>query len=104
MKLKKIEIQAKEWRDTLNGNSYFSAIVTLNDDKEILIPFEYGYGQFFEFKSMRELIKRDLLPEDVASLTKYCRENDIELVSNKEEDCLKREVLNFVERDADTRR
>ena len=30
MKVKTIDIQAKEWFDKINGNSYFSAVITLN--------------------------------------------------------------------------
>ena len=28
--IKTIDINAKEWRDKINGNSYFSAIITIN--------------------------------------------------------------------------
>ena len=30
LKIKTIDIQAKEWFDKVNGNSYFSANVTIN--------------------------------------------------------------------------
>ena len=44
--LKTIDIVAKQWRDTINGNSYFSSKVTLNygmnNEKIIELPFQYG--------------------------------------------------------------
>jgi hypothetical protein len=49
--LKTIDIEAKEWRDKVNGNSYFSSDITLNygmNDQEIIkLPFQYGYGDFY---------------------------------------------------------
>ena len=49
--LKTIDIEAKEWRDKINGNSYFSSDVTLNygmDSQEIIkLPFQYGYGDHY---------------------------------------------------------
>ena len=38
--LKTIDIEAKEWRDKVNGNSYFSSDITLNygmDNQEIIL-------------------------------------------------------------------
>ena len=54
--LKTIDIIAKEWRDKVNGNSYFSSRVILNleheDEMVIEIPFQYGYGEAYLFESM----------------------------------------------------
>ena len=48
MKTKTIDIEAKEWFDKINGNSYFCGTITLNylmDNQEtFLMPFQYGYG------------------------------------------------------------
>ena len=50
--LKTIDIEAKEWRDKVNGNSYFSSDVILNygmNNKEtIKVPFQYGYGDLLD--------------------------------------------------------
>jgi len=47
-KIKTIDVQAKEWFDKLNGNSYFSGIITLNfgmpDVETFIIRFQYGCG------------------------------------------------------------
>ena len=54
--LKTIDIYAKEWRDKINGNSYFSSRVVLNLDYEneliIEIPFQYGYEEAYLYESM----------------------------------------------------
>ena len=59
--LKTIDIEAKEWRDKINGNSYFSSDVTLNygmDSQEIIkLPFQYGYGDQYYFSSLEEVKK-----------------------------------------------
>ena len=59
--LKTIDIEAKEWRDKINGNSYFSSDVTLNygmDSQEtIKLPFQYGYGNQYYFSSLEEVKK-----------------------------------------------
>ena len=35
----------KTWRDKINGNTYFSSNVeATNEDRNYLIPFQYGYG------------------------------------------------------------
>ena len=70
--LKTIDINAKEWRDKINGNSYFSSDVTLNygmeNEKVIKLPFQYGYGDQYVYESLREIQK--LFPR-----SKWYREN-----------------------------
>lgn len=45
--VKTIDIQAKEWFDKVNGNSYFAGVITVNygmSDQPIYeMPFQYGY-------------------------------------------------------------
>ena len=70
--LKTIDIEAKEWRDKINGNSYFSSDVTLNygmnDQQIIKLPFQYGYGDQYVYQSLMEVQK--LFPK-----SKWYREN-----------------------------
>ena len=48
MKIKYIAT-AKEWRDKVNGNSYFSVQVkNLKNGKIMYMPYQYGYGNHFE--------------------------------------------------------
>ena len=57
--LKTIDIVAKQWRDVINGNSYFSSKVILNygmnDEKLIELPFQYGYEEAYLFESLQEV-------------------------------------------------
>lgn len=95
--VKTIDIQAKEWHDKVNGNSYFSAVITLNFGKEsekiITIPFTYGYEEAYMYKSLHVLQTEGYLPaQGVYGFTRYCRENKIELRNSIKRNCLKREV------------
>lgn len=103
MKIKTIDINAKEWFDRINGNSYFSAIITLNfgmkSEKNIQIPFEYGYSEHYIDVSNQKLIELDYINTkrnkngSYTPLWQYTRDNDIILRTNKKENCLKRELL-----------
>jgi len=57
--LKTIDIKAKEWFDSLNGNSYFSSKVTLNyglhNEKSIKLPFQYGYEDAYIDQSLYQV-------------------------------------------------
>lgn len=99
MKIKTIDIQAKEWFDKINGNSYFSAVITLNfgmkDATEHVLPFQYGYGAHFIHCAYEYLIKKGLIKNSLNSqtLSVYCRDNKIILRTSKKENCLKRELI-----------
>jgi len=99
MKIKTIDVNAKEWFDRINGNSYFSGTVTVNfgmkDEKEFIMPAQYGYGDQYLYEARARLIEHNMLSMPYgSSLSKYCRENDLILRANKQEGCLKREVWN----------
>ena len=98
--LKTIDINAKQWRDKINGNSYFSSDVTLNygmkNEKVIKLPFQYGYGNAYVYESLREIQK--LFPR-----SKWYRENisakyeiedryNIIIRNSIEKNCLKKEL------------
>ena len=57
--LKTIDINAKEWNDSINGNSYFSSEVTLNyglhNEKLIKLPFQYGYEDAYIDQSLYQV-------------------------------------------------
>ena len=98
--LKTIDINAKEWRDKINGNSYFSSDVILNygmnSQETIKVPFQYGYGDHYVYQSLREIQK--LFPR-----SKWYRENilakyqiqdryNIIIRNSIKTNCLKREL------------
>lgn len=97
--IKTIDIQAKEWFDKVNGNSYFSAEVTVNfglkDERRITIPFQYGYGDHYLDVATNEMVKQGLLPErdKRERLTFYCETEKIILRYSKQENCKKRDLL-----------
>ena len=55
MKIKYIAT-VKEWRDKINGNTYFSACIDdIQKQKNYKIPFQYGYGSQSEFEIKKYL-------------------------------------------------
>lgn len=105
MKIKTIDINAKEWFDKANGNSYFSARITLNfgmkTQKDIAMPFQYGYGDHYIDMANDALDKAGyikVLRHDNGvrvPLWQFCRDNNIILRTSKKENCLNREVKNW---------
>ncbi len=97
-KIKSIEIRAKEWFDKVNGNSYFSARIYINDEQITILPFQYGYGDHYLDMAMEYLTVNNLIDNDrhsngsYGALWCYCEDNDIKLISFKQEGCLKRQL------------
>lgn len=96
MIIKTIDVQAKEWFDKANGNSYFSAQVTINfgepDCIGFSIPFQYGYGEHYKQSTLEALKKRFNITTDTASLDRYARENNITLRASIETGCKQSDV------------
>ena len=98
--LKNIDINAKEWRDKINGNSYFSSDVTLNygmqNEETIKLPFQYGYSDHYVYQSLREIQK--LFPkskwfkENLLGKYQIQKEYKIIIRNNIKTNCLKREL------------
>ena len=97
--LKTIDINAYDWFDKINGNSYFSAIVTLNyglkDCVTLKLPFQYGYGEQYEHEAFKEIKSLFNLNKDYSCLWRFCEANKIILRTNKQQNCLKKELLNI---------
>lgn len=97
--MKTLDIHAKEWFDKVNGNSYFSAQVTidlgLKGEKTIYVPFQYGYGSSYQTKSIEQLQKDGVLPNDGTISWSYFDDNNIILRSSLREGCLKRDVVSW---------
>ena len=94
-KLKTIDITAREWFDSVNGNSYFSAYITVNynkpDEANFYLPFQYGYGEQYVTETKTALIKHGYIPEyrKDCALWRYCQENNIDLRTRLLENCKK---------------
>jgi hypothetical protein len=96
MKTKAINIQAKEWFDKVNGNSYFAGTITLNEGTEteeiFLMMFQNGYGFSYEHEAKATLTQFNKISTEYESLSNYCKRVGIELNSNIERGCLKRDL------------
>ena len=100
MKIKTIDIQAREWFDTVNGNSYFSATVTVNygmkTAKIIELPFQYGYGDHYKdmaFKEIEKVLKlKDVEHGGNEAIWNYCDRKTIILRASKQTGCKKRDL------------
>lgn len=106
IKIKTIDINAKEWFDKVNGNSYFAATATINfgmpTQRNFVLPFQYGYGSHYIDMAKQELVKQGYLKGlkkydngGSESLHGYCDNNKIILRTSKKENCLQRELKNI---------
>ena len=98
MKIKTIDIYAKEWFDKVNGNSYFAGTVTLNyglkDEQTFSMPFQYGYGDEYKYSAFDLLEKKGLIKRNHSSETwAYCKDNKIILRYNIQRNCKKKELM-----------
>lgn len=89
-----LDINAKEWFDKVNGNSYFSAEIVLNygqpNAQTIVLPFQYGYGDAYIYTALQELQKAGYI---TATNTADLRDSGIILRTNKQKNCKKRELV-----------
>lgn len=96
--MKTIDIKCLEWFDKINGNSYFSALVTvdfgLETEQIIKLPFQYGYGDHYIYQSIEELRKLNLLDSSIEN-TRHLKENNIALRHSKIS-ALQRDCKNLV--------
>ena len=103
--VKTIDINAKEWFDKVNGNSYFAANITINyglpNAQSITLPFQYGYGDHYVDMAKRELDELGIISLEkyshggMAPLWKYCDDNGIILRTSKQQNCKKAELKNI---------
>ena len=86
---KTIDVNGKEWFDKTYGNSYFSAVVTMDyllpSQRTILLPFQYGYGDSYTQAAAEALGLK-------APLSYSAREAGIMLRASIERGCLQRDV------------
>jgi len=95
--MKTLDINAKTWFDKVNGNSYFSAVITIDygtpEQKEIKLPFQYGYGSQYESEAKAVLTEHNYIsPSYGQNLYTYCLENNIILRSNNIKNCRKKDL------------
>ncbi len=98
MKIKTIDVTAKEWFDHINGSSYFSMNITINlgmkTEKSFFVPMQYGYGDHYRDQAFKFLQDEGIIkPQDkYLSYWRFYEENKIIARHTKHENCLKREL------------
>ena len=81
---------AKEWRDKINGNSYFSArIENTVENKVYALTYQYGYGDQYK----HEAIKR--LQEEGEIVLNYRCVSDLPVKFIKIPNCKKRDTVAY---------
>jgi hypothetical protein len=95
--MKTLDINAKEWFDKINGNSYFAGTITINygmeTEETFLMPFQYGYGSSYEEKAKAILTEFNKISSNgFQGLYTYCKDNNIILRSSIKRNSLKREL------------
>lgn len=96
--LQTIDINAKEWFDKVNGNSYFAGSITLNfgqpDAITLNMPFQYGYGDYYLWKAVETLKNQKILPEYVSTFHQLQDAGTI-IRYNIERRCKKGDLMQF---------
>ncbi len=86
--IRNITVNALEWFDSHNGNSYFSAVVFVmfadGKTEEVSIPPQYGYGDHNLTVASQRLNELGYIKADrYTALWRYCEENGIKLQTSK---------------------
>ena len=93
--IKTLEIHGKEWFDRVNGNSYNSVQVFVNEGMKnafsFSIPFQYGYGNYFEQSAIEHLVKIGVMSKGSRYWDRV-NSGKLKITSYKTEKCLQREV------------
>ena len=91
-----IDINAKQWFDKVNGNSYFAGSITLNfgqpDAITLNMPFQYGYGDSYQYAAIKALNEGGHI---TATHTAELRDHGIILRSLIQRGCKKRDLMQF---------
>lgn len=100
-KIKTIDINALEWFDKINGNSYFAGTITINfgmkSVRKYIMPYQYGYGDHYidMAKKTLEDVGETVGYKDFTSFRLICRHNNIILRTVKHENCKKAQLKNI---------
>ena len=101
--MKTIDIQAKEWFDKVNGNSYFAGSVTVDygmPTQQIFnMPFQYGYGDHYRDIAYRLLQSKGVIKDatEREQLWQYAERNNIIVRYSMQRKCKQRELKAFNE-------
>lgn len=94
--VKTIDIIGKKWFDKVNGNTYNSVQVTvnhgLNNEFCFSIPFQYGYGDYYQQSALEKLQKMGVISDRFRVWDMEYRKKFV-INSMVYDKCLKREVV-----------
>lgn len=97
--MKTIDINAKEWFDKVNGNSYFAGRVTVDFGMETEVSydmtFQYGYGDQYLWEAYKVLQKNGHIPADDKNPQLWCHYNGVISRTHIDRKCLKRELMQY---------
>ena len=83
-KITAIIIIGRKWFDKVNGNTYHSASVNVlftdGSDKDFTVPFQYGYGDQYQYSAWKALKKANFVSGSIPY--QYCKDNKIKLITN----------------------
>lgn len=71
IEIRSLFVECREWFDKVNGNSYFSARIWINGGQVAIIPFSYGYGDFYIYEAQRKLIELGFIPKEKENESLY---------------------------------
>ena len=95
-KAKCITIIGKEWFDKINGNSYFSAQILINNETKIWIPYTSGYGDQYVYVAYQKLKEQGYVNKETRyALTSDFKDQGINLYYCKMENCSKKDVISW---------
>jgi hypothetical protein len=93
-KFKTLDLNARTWFDKVNGNSYFSAKLVLDygteAQREYFLPFQYGYGDQYQYEALNELKRAGEIAENIGAL--WLLRDDGVILRTSKKDTLKREL------------
>lgn len=92
-----IFVQAREWFDKVNGNTYFDADVWVDGKPICTLGMTYGYGDQFEYAASEALVKRGYLPAEMEGRNiRWAKDLGLDVYTTRRE-ARKRELAKTVE-------
>ena len=108
--LKTVHVTGLEWRDTVNGNSYFALEIALNLDASrgepktlIKIPLQYGYEDQYIYEANRRIrkeFKRSKWYKEKFNLFHAQEIYKFKLECHKIKDCTKKRIKQWYNEDS----
>ena len=91
---KHIVILGKQWRDKVNGVSYFASRVFIDGERVACIPYQSGYGSQYIEAGKQALLKYGYIEmeNDCRPLSELVYDGKITLLVSLQEGCKKSEV------------